>query len=467
MARGKKAEQVLTLEEKLKQALVPEDEQPYSIPENWCWTYIGHCYAVTSSKRVHKEDWKDSGIPFYRTRELVKLSQNGYVDNELFISNGLYEKLVADYGKPKIGDILISGVGTIGVPFIVKENTPFYFKDGNIIWFQCKGICLPEYIFYLYKSNYMSNLIHDMSAGTTVDTYTIINANKTVFPFPPLTEQKRIVFRIESLFSKLDEAKEKVQAVVDGFELRKSAILHKAFTGELTVQWRKTNEVELESWESVQWGDLITSIKAGKNWLAEGHPPNNDEFGVVKVSAVTWGEFDEQESKTCTTPSQWNEAVQIKTGDFLFSRANTLQLVGNCVIVEDISKRLMLSDKILKLTFSEKIIPWFVLYFTNSKLYRVQIEDLSSGNQDGMRNVSQKNLKLVELLLPRLQEQKEIVRILDNFFAKEKQAKQAAESVLTQIDYIKKSILSRAFRGELGTNDPAEESAEELLKTVL
>lgn len=308
--------------------------------------------------------------------------------------------------------------------------------------------------------------------GESTQTTNIANINTTKLknlglPLPPITEQQRIVDRIECLFSKLDEAKEKVQAVVDGFELRKSAILHKAFTGELTVQWRKTNEVELESWESVQWGDLITSIKAGKNWLAEGHPPNNDEFGVVKVSAVTWGEFDERESKTCTTPSQWNEAVQIKTGDFLFSRANTLQLVGNCVIVEDISKRLMLSDKILKLTFSEKIIPWFVLYFTNSKLYRVQIEDLSSGNQDGMRNVSQKNLKLVELLLPRLQEQKEIVRILDNFFAKEKQAKQAAESVLTQIDYIKKSILSRAFRGELGTNDPAEESAEELLKTVL
>ncbi len=323
------------------------------------------------------------------------------------------------------------------------------------------------FLYYFLNTNIFLNQLWSKSSATTISIVNKTKMESCYFPLAPLAEQQRIVDRIERLFSKLDEAKEKVQAVVDGFELRKSAILHKAFTGELTVQWRKTNEVELESWESVQWGDLITSIKAGKNWLAEGHPPNNDEFGVVKVSAVTWGEFDEQESKTCTTPSQWNEAVQIKTGDFLFSRANTLQLVGNCVIVEDISKRLMLSDKILKLTFSEKIIPWFVLYFTNSKLYRVQIEDLSSGNQDGMRNVSQKNLKLVELLLPRLQEQKEIVRILDNFFAKEKQAKQAAESVLTQIDYIKKSILSRAFRGELGTNDPAEESAEELLKTVL
>lgn len=300
MARRKKVASALSPEEKLQQALVPTEEQPYPIPKNWCWTYIGNCYEVTSSKRVHKEDWKDSGVPFYRTRELVKLSENGYVDNELFIANELYEKLVADYGKPKIGDVLISGVGTIGVPFIVKENTPFYFKDGNVIWFQCKGICLPEYIFYLYKSNFMNNLIHDMSAGTTVDTYTIVNANRTVFPLPPLAEQKRIVDRIESLFAKLDEAKEKARAVVDGFGLRKSAILHKAFTGELTERWRKEHGVGLDSWVHSPWGNFIVSIEAGKNWSAEGRPPEDDEFGVVKVSAVTWGEFNELESKTCT-----------------------------------------------------------------------------------------------------------------------------------------------------------------------
>lgn len=451
MARGKKAEQVLTLEEKLKQALVPEDEQPYSIPENWCWTYLTIGFAecldnfrkpINATERARRS----GSIPYYGAT-----GQVGWIDD--FLTD---EQLVL--------------VGEDGAPFLDFMKDKAYIIEGKA-WVNNHAHILRSYygeVGNYYLLHYLNSFKYtDYVNGTT--RLKLTQANMSIIPVavPPLAEQQRIVDHIERLFSKLDEAKEKVQAVVDGFELRKSAILHKAFTGELTVQWRKTSEVELESWESVQWGDLITSIKAGKNWLAEGHPPNNDEFGVVKVSAVTWGEFDEQESKTCTTPSQWNEAVQIKTGDFLFSRANTLQLVGNCVIVEDISKRLMLSDKILKLTFSEKVIPWFVLYFTNSKLYRVQIEDLSSGNQDGMRNVSQKNLKLVELLLPRLQEQKEIVRILDNFFAKEKQAKQVAESVLTQIDYIKKSILSRAFRGELGTNDPAEESAEELLKTVL
>lgn len=250
------------------------------------------------------------------------------------------------------------------------------------------------------------------------------------------------------------------------FELQKSAILHKAFTGELTERWRKEHGVGLESWVNSPWGNFIVSIEAGKNWNAEGRPPEDDEFGVVKVSAVTWGEFNELESKTCTINEQWNEKTQIHTGDFLFSRANTLQLVGNCVIVKNISRRLMLSDKILRFSFDKSVAPEYVLYFTHSDLYREQIERLASGNQDGMRNVSQKNMKMVEFPLPLLSEQKELVCIIGSLYSKEQQAKEAAEAVLSQIDTMKKAILARAFRGELGTNDPNEESSAKLVSDI-
>lgn len=95
---------------------------------------------------------------------------------------------------------------------------------------------------------------------------------RPIKPAPPIPEQHRIVARIEGLFAKLDEAKEKLQAVIDSFELRKAAILHKAFTGELTATWRKAHVINIESWKPALWGDLVISIKAGKNWLAEGRP---------------------------------------------------------------------------------------------------------------------------------------------------------------------------------------------------
>lgn len=451
MAKGKKTAEVLTLEEKLEQAFVPVEEWPYSIPENWCWTYltIGGAKCLDNFRKpinaIERAE-RNGNIPYYGAT-----GQVGWIDD--FLTD---EQLVL--------------VGEDGAPFLDLMKDKAYMIEGKA-WVNNHAHILRSYYGSVgnhYLLNYLNSFNYtDYVNGTTRLKLTQASMNTIPIPVPPLPEQQRIVDRIEHLFSKLDEAKEKAQAVVDGFELRKSAILHKAFTGELTARWRKDHGIELGSWETVRLGDLITYIKAGKNWLAEGHPPQNDEFGVVKVSAVTWGEFDELESKTCTDPGQWNEEVQIKTGDFLFSRANTLQLVGNCVIVEAISKRLMLSDKILKLTFCEKIIPRFILYFSKSKRYRVQIEGVSSGNQDGMRNVSQKNLKLLELLRPTIQEQKEIVRILDSFLTKEKQAREAAESVLDQIDTMKKAILARAFRGELGTNDPAEENAVELLKKVL
>ena len=137
------------------------------------------------------------------------------------------------------------------------------------------------------------------------------------------------------------------------------------------------------------------------------------------------------------------------------------------MIVSDISKRLMLSDKILRLSFSDIVVPRYVLHFTRSDLYRKQIEALATGNQDGMRNVSQSQMRKVAYPVPTLAEQAEIVRILDSLLTKESAAKSAAERAIAQIDVTKQSILARAFRGELGTNDPEDEPAIELLKRML
>lgn len=426
----------------LTSPFVPEEEQPYPIPENWCWIHLLDSFEnhTDSKKKIQSKAYLGNGklAIVDQGQELI----GGYTDDKNMSYSGKLPVII-------FGDHTRC-IKYIDFPFAqgadgVKVLTPKSFYDIRAFYFALKSVEIPN---MGYRRHYP--LFSQFS-----------------IPVPPFPEQQRIVTRIESLFCKLDEAKEKAQAVVDGFELRKSAILHKAFTGELTERWRKENGVGLDSWVYYPWGNFLVSIEAGKNWSAEGRPPEDGEFGVVKVSAVTWGEFNELESKTCTLNEQWNEKTQIHTGDFLFSRANTLQLVGNCVIVKNISRRLMLSDKILRFSFDESVVPEYILYFTHSDLYREQIEQLASGNQDGMRNVSQKNMKLVEFPVPLLSEQKELVRIIGNLYHKEQQAQEAAEAVLDQIDTMKKAILARAFRGELGTNDPEEESAAELLRTVL
>ena len=458
MARGKKKE-TLTSEERLQAALVPASEQPYPVPENWCWTYIKFGFDVTSSKRVHKEDWLSQGIPFYRTRELVKLSENGCVDNELFISEKLYNSFVAEYGVPQKGDLLISGVGTIGVPCVINENQKFYFKDGNIIWFKNRGLFHPKYVYFLYKSTFIDNQIHQMSSGTTVDTYTIINANATVVPLPPFSEQQRIIDRIESLFAKLDEAKQKAQDALDSFETRKAAILHRAFTGELTSQWRKEHGVGMESWKEETLESVCYSIFDGDHM-----PPPKSEQGIpfLVISNVNTGHLSFENTRF--VPESYYEALSDTRkpgyGDVLYTLVGSY---GIPVIVD--SEHPFCFQRHMALLKPKNIDSYYLWYILQSREMFEKATQIATGT--AQLTVPIKGLRQLKFNCASANEQGEIVRILDDLLAKEQQAKEAAEGVLEQIDLIKKAILARAFRGELGTNDPSEESAVELVKRVL
>ncbi len=458
MAAARQKKRVLMPEEKLDEALIPNTEEPYSVPLNWCWTKMGVVakWGSGGTPSRKNDDYYNGTIPWVKTGELnddfiweteEHISEQAIADSsaKLFPINTI---IIAMYGAT------IGKVGILGLEATTNQACACGVSS---------AVLLYKYLFYYARSQ--KEAFIGMGKGGAQPNISQEIIKEHPIPLPPLTEQQRIVDRIESLFTKLDEAKEKAQAVVDGFEDRKAAILHKAFTGKLSEEWRKSHPHK--PWSTKPWGDFISTIEAGKNWKAEERPPKDNEFGIVKVSAVTWGHFDEYESKTCFDSSQWNPKTQIREGDFLFSRANTIQLVGNCVIVDQITKRLMLSDKILRYNFVSSVNQHFILYYTRSRLYRKQVEQLASGNQEGMRNISQNNVKRIQFPIPSIEEQNEIVKILDEYFSQAHEANEMAKNVIDQIETIKKSILARAFRSELGTNDPNDESAIELLKKVL
>ena len=453
-----KKKTALTIEERLQQALVPAEEQPYKVPENWVWVRLGAIAEIVTGGTPSKKhpEYYGGNFPFYKPSDLDQ-GRLTYDASEYLSEEGKNVSRIIPKNSTAV--CCIGSIGKCG--YLMCEGTTNQQINSAIP--KINSLCL---YYYLCTENFVQDLL-SMASATTI---AIVNKSKMescAFPLPPLSEQQRIVERIEELLAKLDEAKERLQEVADSFAVRKAAILHNAFTGELTKQWRRENGVSDESWEEITWGSFIEKIEAGKNWNALGRPPKNGEFGVVKVSAVTWGEFLEDESKTCTEESQWNEEKRISVGDFLFSRANTIQLVGNCVIVKDVKRKLMLSDKILRFSLSERVYDFFALWYTRTSSYRKQIESVASGNQDGMRNISQNNMKMIIFPLPTLSEQHEIVRLIDDLLARERSAQQAAEQALASIDLMKKSILARAFRGELGTNKASEASALELLKQVL
>ena len=160
--------------------------------EAWEQRKLGELMEVTSVRRVHQDEWTTQGVRFLRARDLVAYANNTEIELPLYISKELYEKYTAQSGKVEIGDLLVTGVGTIGVPWLVETPSPVYFKDGNIIWFKNKNAIYGKYFYYAFTSAFIQNFIKESAGTGTVGTYTIDTGKKTPIYIPPTFEQHKI-----------------------------------------------------------------------------------------------------------------------------------------------------------------------------------------------------------------------------------------------------------------------------------
>ena len=192
--------------------IITDNPHSWNIPQTWSICRLGDIVRISSAKRVMKSDWHSQGVPFYRTREIVKLSDYGTVDNELFISHEQYEEFKKQYGIPKRGDIMLTAVGTIGKTYIVKSNDKFYYKDASVLCLSPTSLISSEFLEMLFKDENLIKQMKENSKGTTVDTITIEKAFNYLIVLPPLKEQMRIVAKIEELYSCLDNIEASLQS---------------------------------------------------------------------------------------------------------------------------------------------------------------------------------------------------------------------------------------------------------------
>lgn len=216
------------------------NENPFLVlPENWELKKIGDVFNVVSARRIKKSDWRSQGVPFYRAREIVKLSEKGYVENEIFIDENLYLQY-SNSKSPIPGDLMISAVGTLGKSYVVKPGDKFYYKDASVLCLKNINNLVPEYVKYYLDSPYFVNQITSNSKGTTVGTLTIVRMNDYLIPVPPLEEQQAIVKKIDKLITKIDYYNlrytelEKLQEQIPS--LLEKSILQYAIEGKLVEQ---------------------------------------------------------------------------------------------------------------------------------------------------------------------------------------------------------------------------------------
>ena len=225
------------------------------------------------------------------------------------------------------------------------------------------------------------------------------------------------------------------------------------------------------TWVLVPLADLLTGIESGKSFKCVERPPTGDEVGVIKVSAVTWGEFQEQESKTCTDTSRINPTLFVRHGYFLFSRANTVELVGACVIAKQVELRVMLSDKILRFRFVDDTLKAWVLNLLRSKQGRLQIEALASGNQESMRNIGQERIGQILVPLPPVTERARIVARLEELLSDLDAGVAELKAAQRKLALYRQSLLKAAVEGALTADwrarNPPTETGAQLLARIL
>jgi len=455
MAKKKQIE--LSIEEKLQNALVPKEEQPYKIPNNWCWVRLGNITQIKGGKRIPKGTSllkENTGYKYIRVTDM----KNGTVLNDdiHYISKDIYNK-ISNYTISK-NDIYITCAGTIGRVGII----PVEFDGANLTENADKIIIkhINKNLLVKVLSSYIvQKQIQEVITTGCQPKLAIKKIEQLKIPLPPINEQQRIVERIKSLFAKLDRAKELIENTLAQFEQNKMAILHKAFTGELTAKWRKENNIDLSSWQEKTIDELCTSLKYGTS------KKSNPEGSVVvlRMGNLQNGEID-WSNLMYTDDKDDIEKYLLKKGDVLFNRTNSPELVGKTSIYRG-EYPAIYAGYLIKLDYGKDIIGEYLNYMMNSTkakhyCYTVKTDGVSQSN------INAKKIGAFEIPVPTIEEQQEIVNILDRLLAKYNKIKNL-EQQLEKIELLKKAILAKAFRGELGTNNPDEESAENLLKEIL
>lgn len=407
MARTSK--NAITIDDLLQESNYLSTVAPYQIPDNWCWVNLLNAFdnATDSKRKIQQKNYLEEGgfAIVDQGQELI----GGYTNDENMLFSGQLPIIV-------FGDHTRC-IKYIDFPFAqgadgVKVLIPKPFFKAKALYYAFKSVEIPD---MGYRRHFPILKNH-------------------CIPVPPLAEQQRIVERIESLFAKLDEAKEKAQAVIDSYEDRKSAILHKAFTGELTEKWRVENRVS-DEWKTVPFKEFC--------YLNRGFdlPIQNRVKGKVPLVASN-GIIDYVDRANVIGPG-------VVTG-----RSGTIGKVF--YIKEDywpLNTALYSKDCCGN---NAKYIYYYLSSF-NFKQY---------SSSTAVPTLNRNNFFNVEVKVPSIKEQEEIVRILDSIFEKEDKSKELLD-MLDKIDEMKKSILARAFRGELGTNDPTDEPATDLLRKIL
>ncbi len=350
----------------------------------WEEKYLGQVLNITSCKRIYEADWAKEGVPFYRARELVALN-NGERISPLYISEKLYQVNTNLSGEIKAGDLLVTGVGSIGIPYLVKLHDRFYFKDGNIIWLQNdEHEILGSFLLMLFLSDFIQQQIIKAAGIGTVGTYTIENANKTNVIYPMnKTEQ----LKIASCLSSLDALIATHSKKLDALKKYKKGLMQQLFPaeGESVPRLRFPEFRDAGEWDENELGRL--TVKVGSGITPLGGEVNYKRSGrpFIRSQNVGWGNLilDDVVNIDEATHSTFS-ATEVTEGDVLLNITGAS--IGRSAVADSRIHGGNVNQHVCIIRTKEHALnPYFLNQFLLSQIGQKQIDSFQAGgNRQGL-----------------------------------------------------------------------------------
>lgn len=469
---------IKTQEELLKEALVPIEDQPFDLPANWIWVRLNSClekmeYGYTASSTLEKV-----GPRYLRITDIQDNNVDWYNVPHCEISDKDIKKyqLASD-------DIVVARTGaTTGKSYLIK-GPPLSVFASYLIRLRTKSIILPEYLWIFMKSSIYWNQITVVKKGSAQPGANAQILGGLSLPLPPLNEQKRIADKIERLLGKINQAKQLIEEAKATFELRRAAILDKAFRGELTKKWREAKGIDASA--ECFFNDLKQKIKSTKakiidlpipyelpsgwKWVRikdiamskSGYAFKSGHFSEDGIQLVRMGNLYKNKLDLNRNPvflpidyeKSLLEKFSVKTGDILLSLTGTKYKrdYGFAVRINEQENMLLLNQRILSLTPLE--LNDYFYYYLQSPAFRDTFFKFETGavNQGNVSSVAVENIWFP---LPPYEEGLEIQKLIQNLLSSESNIE---DMINIKLEMLEQSILSKAFRGELGTNNNEDE----------
>lgn len=405
---------------------------------DWTSKQLGKIIGVSSASRVFKEQWQDSGVPFFRTSDVVSIFKNK--ENEkAYISLELFEELAKKSGKIKQGDLLVTGGGTIGIPYLVPNDQPLYFKDADLLWMKSSGIVEGSFLYNFFISPKFREYLKSISHTGTISHFTIEQAKATPFGFPSKEEQTKIA----SFLSNVDE---KISQLTQKHELLsqyKQGMMQKLFSQQ--IRFKADDGGEFGEWEEKT---LIDSVDTNIKWSFTGGPFGSNlksedytELGIriIQLQNIGDGAFL-NDYKIYTSPEKANELLScnIYPDEILISKMGD-PVARCCIVPKHHDRYVMCSDGIRLVVDKQNYSSIFMFYQINYQDFRQSASDVSTGST--RKRIGLSDLKQLPIKVPCLEEQTKIANFLSAIDQKIEVVAQQIEQAKTW----KKGLLQQMF----------------------